>query len=246
MQKPPNRPWVIAHRGASRTLRENTLAAFREAFALGSDAAEMDVRVTADGVLVVHHDAVVPEVGPIIEMDRDDLEEAAPWVPDLTDAVAACAGMWVNLEIKNSPADPDWDESQQVAHLTVAAISESTSIDRFLVSSFNPETIRVVAQALPPIKTGWLVDVGIDPITSIGSAAAGGHTSIHTYVDALAGDRAAEVVDAAHAAGLLVIVWTTDDTDEMVRLAGAGVDGIITNVPGDARSAFEHRDGDRG
>ncbi|MBU1226008.1 MAG: glycerophosphodiester phosphodiesterase, partial [Actinobacteria bacterium] len=119
-------------------------------------------------------------------------------------------------------------------------------IDRFLVSSFNPETIRVVAQALPPIKTGWLVDVGIDPITSIGSAAAGGHTSIHTYVDALAGDRAAEVVDAAHAAGLLVIVWTTDDTDEMVRLAGAGVDGIITNVPGDARSAFEHRDGDRG
>jgi glycerophosphoryl diester phosphodiesterase len=244
MQKPSHRPWVIAHRGASHTLRENTVAAFREAYALGADAAEMDVRVTADGALVVHHDAVIAEVGPIIEMDRDDLEEAAPWVPDLTDALAACAGMWVNLEIKNSSADPDWDESQRVARLTAAALGQSASIDRCLVSSFNPETIRVVAEALPPIKTGWLVDVGIDPIGSIALAAAGGHTSIHPYVDALAGDRAFEVVGTAHEAGLLVIVWTTDDIDEMVRLAGAGVDGIITNVPDAARSAFEHHDRD--
>ena len=244
MQKPANRPWVIAHRGASHALKENTVPAFREAFARGADAVEMDVRMTGDGALVVHHDVVVPDVGPIIEMDRDDIEEAAPWVPDLSDALAACAGMWVNIEIKNSPADPDWDESHRAALLAAAAISDSGSIDRYLVSSFNPETTRVVSEAHPEIQTGWLADVGVDPIQAVGLAAETGHVSIHPFVDALAGSKVDDVVRAAGEAGLLVIVWTVDDTAEMVRLAGAGVDGIITNIPSAARSAFENGNGD--
>ena len=80
-----SRPWVIAHRGASHALRENTVPAFREAFARGADAVEMDVRRPPTACLVVHHDAVVPDVGPIIGLDRDDLEEAAPWIPELTE-----------------------------------------------------------------------------------------------------------------------------------------------------------------
>src|SRR5450759_1398239 len=50
-------PLVIAHRGASRDAPENTPAAFEAAIALGADAVELDVRRTADGVLVVHHNA---------------------------------------------------------------------------------------------------------------------------------------------------------------------------------------------
>ncbi|MBM3696502.1 MAG: glycerophosphoryl diester phosphodiesterase, partial [Actinobacteria bacterium] len=63
MRHPPGRPWVIAHRGASAAFPENTLAAFRAAAALGADAVELDVRRTADGHPVVHHDAVVPGAG---------------------------------------------------------------------------------------------------------------------------------------------------------------------------------------
>ena len=49
-------PAVIAHRGASRAERENTVAAYRRAGEMGADAVELDVRRTTDGVLVVHHD----------------------------------------------------------------------------------------------------------------------------------------------------------------------------------------------
>jgi glycerophosphoryl diester phosphodiesterase len=244
MQKPPDRPWVIAHRGASHALQENTVPAFREAYARGADAAEMDVRRTADGALVVHHDAVIPDVGPIIEMDRDDLEEAAPWVPELADSLAACAGMWINVEIKNSPLDPDWDESRSTARLAAEALMASGPVDRYLVSSFDPGSIEMAGAVFPGVPTGWLSDVGIDPLQAVEAAAAAGHTSIHPFVDAMVGDRAETVVETARAAGLLVIVWTVDDPDEMVRLGRAGVDGIITNMPSRARSAFENRDGD--
>ena len=244
MQIPTGRPWVIAHRGASRALRENTVPAFREAFARGADAVELDVRRTADGALVVHHDAVVPDVGAIIELERDDLEEAAPWIPDLTDALAACAGMWVNVEIKNSPADPDWDETHGVAALTAAVLSRAGSIDRFLVSSFNPDTLAAAAEAFPGVRTGWIADAVVDPLQAIELAASASHTSVHPHVDTIGGQKANEVVTAATEAGLQVIVWTVDDEDEILRLADAGVHGIITNAPNTARSVLQHRDGD--
>lgn len=227
-------------------MRENTAPAFREAFARGADAAEMDVRRTADGVLVVHHDPEIAGAGPIIQMTRAEVVEAAPWVPDLEHALAACAGMWVNVELKNSPADPDWDESHQAAHLTAAVLREAGPVDRYLVSSFNPDTIGVFATVFPEVRTGWLSDVGVEPLQATRLAAEAGHASIHPYVDAMAGEKAEAVVAAAAAAGLLVIVWTVDDADEMRRLAAAGVDGIITNRPVVARSAFEDRDGDGG
>lgn len=237
---------MIAHRGASRALRENTLRAFREAYARGADAVELDVRRTADGVLVVHHDAVVPGVGPIVTLDRDDLEEAAPWIPDLVAAVYGCAGMWINVEIKNNPADPDWDESQAIARTVARVLRESGPIDRFLVSSFNPETIRVAAETVPELATGWLADTAVDPVDAARLAADAGHRSVHPHVDTLAGDRAGETIEEARRRGLWVIVWTVDDPDEMLRLADAGVDGLITNVPAAARSAFENRDRHRG
>ncbi len=222
------------------------MASFREAFARGADAAELDVRRTADNTLVVHHDPLIPDVGPIIALDCDDIEEAAPWIPDLRSAIAACAGMWVDIEIKNSPADPDWDESHDIARQTVALLLEMGVTDRVLVSSFNPETIRIAADTLPGLKTGWLSDVGSDPLQAAHLASEAGHSAIHPHVDTMQGETADAVVQAAYKAGLLVIVWTVDDEAEMVRLARADVDGIITNKPSMARSAFEHSNGHGG
>ena len=98
---------MIAHRGASRAERENTVAGVPPGGEMGSDAVELDVRRTADGVLVVHHD-------PDLADGRVDRRPAAPPIcpptcPTLDAALDACAGMWVNVEIKNDPDEPDFD-----------------------------------------------------------------------------------------------------------------------------------------
>src|SRR5262245_21916718 len=66
---------IIAHRGASREQPENTLAAFRRARELGADGVELDVHRTADGAIVVHHDAVIPGVGAIARLTRGELRQ---------------------------------------------------------------------------------------------------------------------------------------------------------------------------
>ena len=97
-------PRVIAHRGASTLARENTLEAFALAGRLGADAVELDVRRAAGGELVVHHDAHLPD-GRLIRATRHD--ELPSDLPDLSAALDACAGMWVNVEIKNDPGEAD-------------------------------------------------------------------------------------------------------------------------------------------
>ena len=112
---------VWAHRGctepaetAPQGFTENTLEAFAEARRRGADGVELDVRLTADGGLAVHHDAEVPGLGPICELGVADLPAH---VPLLADALGASEGMLVNVEIKNAPQDPGWDEGEAVAAL---------------------------------------------------------------------------------------------------------------------------------
>ena len=80
---------VFAHRGSAQLARENTVAAFRAARALGADGIELDVRLTADGALVVHHDAELPGRGPIAELASSELPD---WLPSLVEALDACRG----------------------------------------------------------------------------------------------------------------------------------------------------------
>ena len=70
---------------------------------------ELDVRRTADGVLVVHHDAHLADGRAIVELAAADLPDA---VPTLAAALDACAGMGVNIEIKNNHPDPDLDPDE--------------------------------------------------------------------------------------------------------------------------------------
>src|SRR5215212_2876995 len=108
---------VIAHRGASRAEPENTIRAFRRAARMGSDAVELDVRRTLDGALVVHHNPGLPDCRVIAATDAADLPAS---VATLEAALDACAGMWVNVEIKNDPAEPDFDPDDTIADQTMA------------------------------------------------------------------------------------------------------------------------------
>ncbi|MDE0236050.1 MAG: glycerophosphodiester phosphodiesterase, partial [bacterium] len=109
---------VIAHRGASVVEHENTLEAFREAVRQHADGIELDVRRTANDVLVVHHDAHLPDGRAIIELHDDKLPD---WVPTLAEVMDVCRApasereFVINIEIKSAPNDPDYDAEHQVS-----------------------------------------------------------------------------------------------------------------------------------
>ena len=220
---------VVAHRGASRAERENTLRAFQRARDLGADGVELDVRRTADDVLVVHHDPRLGDGRVILETPSGELPAH---IPTLSDALDACDGMWVNLEIKNDETEPDFDPSEWVAAQTMALLAERGESERWLMSSFRIETMDRCRQLAPDVRTAWLTSVVPDDVVEI--LIAKGHVALHPWVRLLTKD----VVDRCHAAGIAVNTWTCDDPDRMRELIDWGIDGICTNVPDVARAVL--------
>lgn len=221
---------VIAHRGASIAAPENTIAAFELAGRLGADAVELDVRRTADDVLVVRHDAHLPDRTPLVDVTRADLPA---FVPTLEDALAACHGMWVNVEIKNDPRDPDFDPDRTLANRVADVLRATDGDDRWVVSSFDLDTIDAVARYAPGLPTAWLVDE-IDAET-IDRLRTGGHRAVHPKVTTLRREQ----VDAMHAAGLVVNAWTCNDAARLRELVAWGVDGCCTDRPDLGRSVVD-------
>ncbi len=222
---------VYAHRGASADAPENTVAAFAEAVRQGADGVELDVRRTADGMLVVHHDASLPDGRLVMDVAYADLPLH---VATLTEALDACGELVVNVEIKNLPADPDHDASLGIADAVAAVLLGRPDPSRFLVSSFHLATIDRVRAVAPGLSTALLTSVDPPPLSGVVVAAARGHVAIHPYD--LTVDE--ELVAAAHEAGLAVNVWTVDDPTRIRALAALGVDGIVTNRPGATRAAL--------
>ena len=215
-------PAVIAHRGASRAERENTVAAYRRAGEMGADAVELDVRRTTDGVLVVHHDPHLGD-GRLIAATRHG--ELPPDVPTLGEALDACEGMWVNVEIKNDPNDPDFDPSDSIADETIAHLVARATDHLWLISSFNLDTIDRCRSLHPGIRTAWLC--GEVPAGVAEMLTDRGHSALHPWVHLLGRD----IVDQCHVAGIEVNTWTCDDPVRMAELIDWGIDGICTNVP---------------
>jgi glycerophosphoryl diester phosphodiesterase len=213
---------IIAHRGASHAERENTVAAFRRAGELGADAVELDVRTTADGFLVVHHDSELAGGGRIAAMDAADLPGH---VPTLDAALDACAGMWVNVEIKNYPGDPDFDPASKVADATIDVLRARPASERFLISCFHLETIDRCRALAPDIPTAFLCVIVPDGVAEL--LAERGHHAFHplhlTVTPAL--------IDECHGVGLEVNTWTCDDPERMAELIHWAIDGICTNDP---------------
>jgi glycerophosphoryl diester phosphodiesterase len=218
---------VFAHRGCSEGFVENTLDAFVEARRLGADGVELDVRLTADGALAVHHDAEIPGLGVIGELAVADLP---PHVPLLADVLAVCDGITVNVEIKNAPQDPGWDAGEAVAALTAAAIEEAGWTDRVIVSSFQVATLRAVQVADGRLALGALWGFGSDPGPGLTEAAEAGFRAVHPFVTSVE----PELVDRAHALGLAVNVWTVNAPHDLRAMVAWGVDTVITDRIGDA------------
>jgi glycerophosphoryl diester phosphodiesterase len=213
---------VIAHRGASSELAENTLPAFERALGLGADALELDVRLARDGAAVVIHDATVDRTttrsGPVASFDTRQL--AALGVPAFADVVKAFPDAELLIEIKEAAA--------QVA--VEREIAEAGAEDRCVVApaagvSLDTPTTRTARCGGRPDVAAlrWRSALGL------GSGAPSYRTlSVpRSYRGIPVATRA--FFRAAAAIGVPVHVWTVDDAQVATMLWRAGASGIVTN-----------------
>jgi glycerophosphoryl diester phosphodiesterase len=229
---------VLGHRGAPRDAVENTLDAFDEAREQGADGIELDVHRSLDGTLVVHHDAEVAGFGILAEHDFGAIRAARPGIPTLDEVFDACAGMLVNVEVKNSPRDADFDPADRAADAVVELVRRRKLHDSVLVSSFHLPTIDRVRVLDPDVPTGYLVVVDPLPVPALEIAHEHGHGALHPHVAALGEAYAGDAVARAAELGIDLNVWTVNEPGEIVRLAGLGVHAIITDTPREARRAL--------
>jgi glycerophosphoryl diester phosphodiesterase len=226
---PQPAPLVLAHRGARMVAPENTLEAFSVALAQGADGVELDVHCTADGALVVHHDAEAVGLGILAERQLADIRAERPEIPTLDEVLDACEGSLVNIEIKNLPTDADYDDSDRAAALVVQLLDGRGHRDDVLVSSFNLATIDRVRELEPAVPTGYLSI--FDPLEGLDICAEHGHGALHPFFALVSVETVDAIMRRAQDLDVAINVWTVNDGDEMVRFAAAGVAAIITDVP---------------
>lgn len=220
---------VFAHRGGSKIGPENTIAAFDRGLAAGADGLELDVHLSRDGIVVVHHDATLDRTtranGPLAQ--RTAAELAAFDVPTLSDVLARYRDTGLIIELKQSGA--------ALAHAVVDEVRRAGAADRVCLGSYSMTALRAARRAAPGIATSgarfevrlalyrsWL---GLSPGRVAYQAFQVPETSGHTRV------ISPRFVRLAHKAGLVVHAWTVDEPRDMRRLLDWGVDGIISDRP---------------
>lgn len=226
------RPAIIAHRGVPRLLPENTLAGFARALADGADGIELDVHVTADHQVVVHHDESLswPDDagGPMILADESLAALRAATgaeLPTLTDVLELVGHRaTVHVELKGAGVEGAVVDVIRASHARCA------------IHAFDHRAIRRAAALAPELPRGVLL-VGrvVDPLAVLRSAGASTLWQEWTLLDA---DLVAEV----HAGGGAVVAWTVNDMAAARRLAAMDVDAICTDWPGPLRAALHGSD----
>ena len=214
---------VIGHRGASAAAPENSIRAFEFADKMGADGVELDVRLAPDGRLVVKHDPLPNELAVL------------DGYPVLSDVLAACGDMLVNVEIKNSADEAGYDPTVAVAELTIAVMRKHGDASRSIISSFDWATVQRCRELAPDVMTAYLVMNATAEL--IEQTAAAGHAAVHPWEPTI--DQA--MVDRCHGAGIAINAWTCNDSQRLQELATMGVDGACTDVPDVALIALGRR-----
>lgn len=234
----PDGPWVVAHRGASAYAPENTLASYREALARGAVAAETDVHLSLDRHVVVMHDPTPARTtgapGAIAELPWDALRglDAGAWfdgafagepVPELGELLDLTRGRLVLcIEIKAG------DGIVEAVRERVDARGMRGDV---VVFSFDAAAVTGAKAAMPDVPAVWLAR---RPGQGAPYAPAVVDEARALGVDAVGFDHralSAEVVAAAHAAGLPVFTWTVNAEADARRVATMGVDVLIGDAP---------------
>ncbi len=222
---------VTARRGHARAAPENTLSAIRKAIDSGADCAEVNVQLTADGVIVLVHDPDLRRVAgdprkvealtydQIRRLDvgsRFDRSFAGERVPTLAEAINLSRGR-IKLNIELRLFGPDRGLAREVARL----VREQAFEHDCLVTSFDYDALQTVKRHDPRLRTGLIVAKALGDVSRLKVE----------VLSVRAGALTDEMLRAAHRLGMEVHVWTVNDPGEMVRLIKRGVDNLLTNDP---------------
>lgn len=223
----------IAHRGASAYAPENTLAAIARAAELGADMVELDVRVSADGVPVLLHDADLARTtngsGKVSERRLGELKALdagnGEQIPTLEEAVLSCVEheLGLYLELKSGQ-----NTSTIVDVIRRCGVQRET-----IVGSFRPDWLADVRALAPEITTAVLFrSLYIDPIAL---ARAVGAQYVHPAWESQAPEPhrllTGEWIARVRAVGLGIICWHEERPAEIAALRRLGVDGICSDTP---------------
>ncbi|GAB3574274.1 glycerophosphodiester phosphodiesterase [Amycolatopsis endophytica] len=244
-----SRPRAFAHRGwhlDDLDGLENSLPAFRRAVEEGYSYVETDVHATADGVVVVHHDALLDRTtdghGPIARQTWSAVSHAkiggrTP-VPRLEDVLEELPQTRFNIDIKSSRAVVPF----------VRTIERMGAVDRVAAASFSDNRLATIRKLAGP-----KLITSMGP-RSVASLWAGGWLSWARLSFPCRGEMAQvparqgalTVIDrgfvrSAERAGAEVHAWTIDDREQMHRLLDLGVHGIVTDRPDVLREVLTER-----
>jgi glycerophosphoryl diester phosphodiesterase len=224
------RPLVIAHRGASGVLPENTLPAYERAVELAADMIEIDLHLTRDGAVVVSHDAELVGLGGRGEIADATLEavraldagggERVPLLDEVLDRFGSRIPF--NLELK-CPAEGTYAGLEERA---LDAVRRRGLLGSTLFSCFE-DAVLARLRALEPGARIALLFSPRRAARVLERARELGAEAVNPWV----GLVDAALVEAAHAARLAVYPFTVDEPEAMRRLLALGVDGLFTNFP---------------
>jgi glycerophosphoryl diester phosphodiesterase len=234
---------TTAHRGASVSAPENTMAAFRAAMEAGATYAELDVQRTADGRLIVLHDGDVLRMGgdprkvkdltaaelQAIDIGRKyDPEFTGEVPPTLEEVIALVRGrMKLNVELKYNVPDPG------LAPAVIDLLRREDFLDQAVITSLDYAALKQVESLEPRLSTGHIVTAAVGNVLR----------SEADFLSLNSARASTSLVRKAHAAGKGVHVWTVNEPEVMLRMIERGVDNIITDDPALLARVIEERRG---
>jgi glycerophosphoryl diester phosphodiesterase len=211
----PSRPLLLGHRGARNYAPENTFAAFDLALEHGCDGFEFDVRRTADGQVLIVHDATlggtaVAHASYVEIMQRGRLtRKRAPLLEDVLARYARSAFLDIEVKVPNL-------EDQ-----VLEALGRCPPQRGFVVSSFLAEVLQALRARDSHVPLGLIADTREEllrwPRLPV------------QYVIPHHRMLTRKLIEELHRAERKILVWTVNSRREMLRFAGLGVDGIISD-----------------
>ena len=240
-------PRLVAHRGAGKVAPENTLTAMRVGHAHGYRMVEFDVKLSADNLSFLLHDATLERTTsgrgradalPWRELSRLDAggwhsaKYAGEPLPTFSSIArwARAHGVACNVEIKPTPGRER--ETGAAVALDAATLWREAEVPP-LLSSFSEIALDAAKSAAPELPRALLIERALpaDWMERLARLECVALDADHHALDA-------DTVRRAHAAGYRVICWTANESDRIATLAAWGVDGIITDsvdhVPADS------------